>query len=837
MRRDPLPAVSLSAQYREACAQTDFLFDRVLPAFLTSRPVPERHRLLFYIGHLEAFDWNLLSKRLFDEPAFHPEFDHLFAFGIDPVGGGLPTDEPSDWPSLEEIYGYRDAVRERISARIPDVNFSHGVSSGGDDDAATLIQVIIEHRQMHAETLAYLLHQMPLEHKRGPRSQDAAATGSSGSAGRQTPRAVGYGIDDMITIPGGDAVLGLTAAPAETGGDRRFGWDNEFGTRQVAVPAFQIDRHMVSNGDFLRFVEAGGYQRQELWRDVDWAWLNTADAGHALKHPSFWRRDAQGWRQRTMFDDIPLPLDWPVYVSHAEARAYARFAGKRLPTEAEWLRAAEGAADFNRTPEEGNFDFRAWDPSPVHAHPANQSVFGVQGQFGNGWEWTADTFAPLPGFRPFSFYRGYSADFFDEHHFVMKGGSPRTAARMLRPSFRNWFQAHYPYAYVGVRCVRDVASAAIDADTDGDTSTDIYADTDPTGLVQHAAQAAGDRSTMSIPAHQVSLHAAFAADVRSGLGAQGQKTLPSSYLYDDVGSALFDAITALPEYGVTRAEERLLGQKCAALAQTLARDQRANGDATADDAVSPITLKPLRVMELGSGSGRKTRLILEALAAVQPVIYCPIDISGSALRQCCQSLADVPNVTITPFESDYLPGLAAAGAARRPGERTLVLFLGSTIGNFSPLAATRFLASIRATLQPGDGLLLGADLLKPIDVLVRAYDDDIGVTAAFNLNLLSRMNRELGANFDIRSFEHVARFNPRAQSIEMHLRSKQAQVVTIPASELSVTFAAGETIWTESSHKYVADDVVRMGHDAHFDVRAQWVDEIWPFAETLMTAR
>ncbi|MGI4855441.1 MAG: SUMF1/EgtB/PvdO family nonheme iron enzyme [Janthinobacterium lividum] len=466
MQRDPLAAQSFAVQYREACRHTDQLFDRIHPEFLASRPVAERHRLLFYIGHLEAFDWNLLSGRLFDEPAFNPAFDRLFAFGIDPVGGGLPTDQPEDWPSLQAVRGYRDEVRQRIAAHIADTDFSCTASARANAgaDPATLIQVVIEHRQMHAETLAYLIHQMPLAQKRIPED------GSLSTGAPVPPRSEA----GMCRIPAGVAVLGIErgdppgsrlespratlaegpdAGPdAEAAGAGRFGWDNEFGACAVTVPAFLIDRHMVTNGEYLAFVDAGGYQRQAFWSDADWAWL----AQSGTTHPAFWRPDAAGWRQRTMFEDLPLPLDWPVYVSHAEAQAYARFVGKRLPTEAQWLRAAEGAAGHDAPPEDGNFDFRAWDPSPVHAHPRNRSRHGVEGQFGNGWEWTSDAFAPLPGFAAFAFYPGYSADFFDGRHFVMKGGSPRTAARMLRPSFRNWFQPHYPYAYVGLRCVQDV---------------------------------------------------------------------------------------------------------------------------------------------------------------------------------------------------------------------------------------------------------------------------------------------------------------------------------------------------------------------------------------------
>jgi formylglycine-generating enzyme required for sulfatase activity len=225
------------------------------------------------------------------------------------------------------------------------------------------------------------------------------------------------------------------------------------------VPAFEIDKYEVTNRQYLEFMSAGGYEARAFWSDDDWNWKTA----HAVSHPVFWIKARDGWQYRTMFEVIPLPMDWPVYVSHAEAAAYARWAGKSLPTEEHWHRAAYGTDDGternyswgNQAPDSslGNFDFNHWNPTPVNAFPSGRSAFGVDDMLGNGWEWTSTVFAPFPGFEPFPFYRGYSADFFDGKHFVMKGGSPRTAACMLRPTFRNWFQAHYQYVYAGFRCV------------------------------------------------------------------------------------------------------------------------------------------------------------------------------------------------------------------------------------------------------------------------------------------------------------------------------------------------------------------------------------------------
>jgi len=319
--------------------------------------------------------------------------------------------------------------------------------------------------------------------------------------------------------------------------------------------------------------------------------------------------------------------------------------------------------------------------------------------------------------------------------------------------------------------------------------------------------------THAVTADSVS---AFAADVRAGLTREGQKELPSKYLYDDVGSALFEVISTLPEYGLTRADERLLRRH-------------------AHDIVARLPM-PVVVAELGSGSGKKTRWILEALCRRQHTSYFPIEISRKALAMCARELGDIESISIVGFEKEYLDGLLEVVARRRKGQHVMVLFLGSTIGNFDRPAGVKFLQEMRRILEPGDSLLLGTDLEKPIPQLIAAYDDPVGVTAAFNLNLLARINRELDANFDLDHFKHEARFNQHARSVEMHLRSRRKQTVTIPACDLSVALREDETIWTESSHKYAAAELFEIAAQASFYCQAQWIDHDWPFAENLLIA-
>ena len=422
----------------EARHRSDELFAIARPAALYERPIPERHRIIFYVGHLEAFDWNLLHGTLPGLKSFHPEFDRLFAFGIDPVNGGLPADQPSDWPSLVAVRDYVRKIRGALDEKLEDEN-SFGKTSDGFS-LETLLNVAIEHRLMHVETLAYMLHQLPLNQK---------------VPHYTPPDPVSLpAIPAMVSVPSGVAWLGLSRESS------LFGWDNEFGAHEIEVPGFEIDRYKVTNREYLEFLNAGGYEAPGLWKADDWQWKSDQQ----ISHPIFWKKDGEKWLFRGMFAEIPLPLDWPVYVSQAEAAAFARWAGKSLPTEAEWQRAAYGTTDGperpypwgldSPEPNLGNFDLQRWNPAPVNGYPRSESAFATQDMLGNGWEWTSTPFAPFPGFRPFPFYKGYSADFFDGKHFVMKGASPRTARCMLRASFRNWFQPHYQYVYAGFRCVK-----------------------------------------------------------------------------------------------------------------------------------------------------------------------------------------------------------------------------------------------------------------------------------------------------------------------------------------------------------------------------------------------
>jgi len=389
-----LDVLTLRRQLLDARRQTDALFQLIAPEAIYDRPVADRHRLIFYLGHLEAFDWNLLAAPAVGASP-RPRFDDLFARGIDPEPGAAAADSPRDWPAREEVEQYSRRTREWLDTHLENAD-------------PWVLQMAIEHRHMHAETLAYLLHQLPYDRK-----MPCAATPATGRAAPKNP---------MVDVATGTVTLGNAT--------EGFGWDNEFRAHEVPLAAHQTSRYKISNGEYLEFVREGG------------------------PAPFFWRNSGDRWLYRGIFAEVPLPLDWPVWTTWRQAAAYAEWRGLALPTEAQYLRAS---ALSEPDPARDNFDYRRWDPVAVDfgdeaavddGRPARPMQLT-----GNGWEWTQDVFAPFDGFRPHPSYPGYSADFFDGQHYVMKGASPRTARLLARRSFRNWFRADYPYVYAGFRLV------------------------------------------------------------------------------------------------------------------------------------------------------------------------------------------------------------------------------------------------------------------------------------------------------------------------------------------------------------------------------------------------
>ncbi|HEX5133800.1 MAG TPA: SUMF1/EgtB/PvdO family nonheme iron enzyme [Thermoanaerobaculia bacterium] len=429
--------------YRSNRRRSAEIFDLLSPDAYYDRPIALRNPIAFYEGHLPAFSVNTLLKKGLGERGIDAGFEVLFERGIDPEDvSSVPGVAPRGWPSRSEIQAYGreadrlifEALESKDVTRADNPVLRRGLAA----------YTILEHEEMHQETLLYMWHRLPYEKKHAPRGAPSPLLG--GEPPRERRR---------VRVPAGRATLGARR-------DRiPFGWDNEFDEVAVDVSEFEIDVHDVTNREFLEFIAAGGYDRDDLWSAEGREWRVRND----VRHPVFWERRGGEWVWRGMFGDVPLPPSWPVFVSHAEASAYAKWRGARLPTEAEFHRAAYGTPSGSERSypwgeelpdaSRGNFDFARWDPAPVGSFPAGASAWGVQDLLGNGWEWTSTVFAPFPGFEPMPSYPVYSADFFDGKHWVMKGGSFATSKTLLRRSLRNWFRGNYPYVYATFRTVAD----------------------------------------------------------------------------------------------------------------------------------------------------------------------------------------------------------------------------------------------------------------------------------------------------------------------------------------------------------------------------------------------
>jgi ergothioneine biosynthesis protein EgtB len=454
---------ALLERFSRIRARTRALFDIIDPSFYYERPIALRNPVVFYEGHLPVFAVNTLVKRGLGRPGIDPHLEDVFARGIDPeseataVARGNPA-----WPSRQLVQEYADAADRVIADAIAHADL--------DRDGHPLLEraqalwTILEHEEMHQETLAYMWHRVPHHIKHAPAGYETLPASHLHAAVGQR----------RIRIPAGRATLGTDLA------EEPFAWDNELDPHGVFVDAFTIDALAVTNAEFMEFVEAGGYQDARWWREADWEWV----VSEGISHPPFWEpasaasratagkperersersERSERWVWRGMFESVPMPASWPVYVTFAEACAYAAWRGMRLPTEAEFHRAAYGTpggrerrypwGDTMPEAPPGNFDFTRWDPEPVGRHPEGASAFGVEDLVGNGWTWTSTLFGPYEGFAPMASYPEYSADFFDDEHFVLKGASPATARELVRPGFRNWFRPRYPYVYATFRCV------------------------------------------------------------------------------------------------------------------------------------------------------------------------------------------------------------------------------------------------------------------------------------------------------------------------------------------------------------------------------------------------
>jgi len=437
----------LTHWYRAGRERSKAVFSIPTESAYYDRPIDLRNPIVFYEGHLPAFAVNTLIKLALNGHGINDDYEILFARGIDPDSVDAVRNPTDVWPKRDQVIAYgrtadamiEDALRYAVieDESVPQLRRGEAALA------------ILEHEQMHQETLLYMFHNLPYERKVKRAPLDRTGEGASPSTvERQAP--------SPVVIPPGVVTLGADRD------DIGFGWDNEFPSQRVEVPEFEIDRYNVTNGEFMEFINAGGYIDPSLWSASGWNWISTT----GTKHPHFWIEKNGGWWWRGMFALIPLPEDWPVYVTYAEAEAFARWRGARVPAEAEYHRAAFGTpsgeerlhpwGDELPDATRGNFGFTHWDPVPVGSYPDGASAWGVHDLVGNGWEWTSTAFGGFPGFEPMPSYPVYSSDFFDGEHFVMKGASPATAPQLIRRSFRNWFRGTYPYVYAKFRSARSL---------------------------------------------------------------------------------------------------------------------------------------------------------------------------------------------------------------------------------------------------------------------------------------------------------------------------------------------------------------------------------------------
>jgi dimethylhistidine N-methyltransferase len=665
-----------------------------------AQSMPDASPTKWHLAHVTwFFETFLLTPFLHGYRAFDPAFGYLFNSYYETVGPRHPRPARGliTRPSLERVLAYRvhvDAAMERLLASDPPA------------EVAELVVLGLAHEEQHQELILmdvlHLLAQSPLNPAYGPGFEPAVA---------RAPLA-------WIELHGGCVTIG-------TSGDG-FAFDNEGPRHDVLLRPYRLANRLVTNREWLAFMEDGGYARADLWLSDGWARVRE----EGWNAPLYWRSGEAGWRAMSLGGLAPLDLDAPVlHVSYYEADAYATWAGKRLPTEAEW----------------------------EHAAATRPEAF-VQLD-GAAWQWTASAYLGYPGFKPARGAVGEYNGKFMMGQMTLRGGASITPADHARPTYRNFFYPHQRWMFSGVRLAEDAPAA-------GEASEEGQAE-------------------------------AFRHDVLEGL-ARRPKSIPPKWFYDAKGSELFEAITEVPEYYPTRAETALLSRIAPELAARIP-----------PDAI---------LIEYGSGASAKTRLILDA--APQLGAYAPIDISVSALEAAAASIRrDYPSLVVEPLARDFTrSGDAPAAAA---GRRRVGFFPGSTIGNFDPPEAVRLLAEARR-LMGEDGLfILGADLVKEVRVMTSAYDDAAGVTAAFNKNLLARIDRELGGDVDLDAFEHRAVWNAEDSRMEMHLVSRASQTVHVAGRAFD--FAAGESLHTENSYKFTVEDVTGMAKRAGWTLLERWI--------------
>ncbi len=705
----------LKARYRRVRGDTLALTAPLSAEDQAAQSMPDASPAKWHLAHTAwFFETFLLTPHLAGYAAFDPAFGYLFNSYSEAMGARHPRPARGllTRPPLAEVVAYRahvDEAMERLLAKSADKPVAKAV--------ADLVVLGLAHEEQHQELILMdilnLFAVSPLSPAYAPNAPipDPARRPLS-----------------WIEIGGGRVEVGRGAAG--------FAFDNEAPRHEVLLAPFALASRLVTNGEWMGFMAAGGYARHEFWHADGWARV----AAEGWEAPLYWERDGETWRSLTLRGPRPIDPDAPVvHVSFYEAAAFAVFAGGRLPTEAEWEHAAQAAGE------------------------------ALDQMSGQVWQWTASAYAPHPGFAPAAGAVGeYNAKFM-VGQMVLKGGACVTPPGHARPSYRNFYYPHQRWMFAGVRLARDAPAPAPEK--------------------------------------------AFRADVIAGLSA-ARKSLPAKWFYDAAGSELFEAICGLPEYYPTRQETALLKRIAPEIAAHIP-----------DGAT---------LVEFGSGASLKTRLLLDAAPRI--ATYAPVDISETALSAAAKAISkDYPRLVVTPRLGDFTAGHSPAGQSPHglgDDAPQVGFFPGSTIGNFAPDAAVALLARIRGLLGAGVVLIVGVDLAKDEATLTAAYDDAQGVTAAFNLNLLARINRELEGDFDLSTFAHRAVWNRLEGRMEMHLEALRTH--RVHAAGRTFLFVRGETIHTENSYKYTEEGFADLAARAGWRVARRWVSPAPAFAIFLL---
>jgi dimethylhistidine N-methyltransferase len=701
--------LSLLEAYQRVRAHSETLAAPLGPEDQLAQAMPDASPTKWHLAHTTwFFETFVLGPHVPRYRAFDSAFGYLFNSYYEALGERHPRPARGllTRPSVARILAYRRHVDDAMGAFL---------ASSPSPEVNALVCLGLAHEEQHQELILMdilaLFAASPLK--------PAYATGSP----RPQPALRGPAEVDLAG--------GLVEVGADGSG---FAFDNESPRHKSFLPPYRLASRLVTNGEWMQFMAAGGYRRPEFWLSDGWA----AVRAQGWEAPLYWERGEGGWRTTTLAGPTPVDASAPVvHVSFYEAAAFAAWAGKRLPTEAEWEHAAASA-------------------------PHSFEQF-----FGQVWQWTASAYAPHPGYRPAAGAVGEYNGKFMVGQMALKGSACVTPAGHSRPSYRNFFYPHQRWMYAGVRLAAD--------------------------------------------ASEEDLAGAFRRDVLEGLGA-ARKRLPSKWFYDARGSELFERICELGEYYPTRQETTLL----------------------ADIAQEVAALVPpgATLVELGSGASRKTRLLLDA--APQLATYAPVDISASALEAAAEQIRrDYPNLEVAPVMADFTRPADWTGSLN--GNPRIVFFPGSTIGNFAPAEMVSLMDEIRIAVGEGGLMILGLDLAKDAATLEAAYDDSSGVTGAFNLNILARINRELGGDLDLDRFAHRAVWNRLEERVEMHLEVLETHPASAAGRDFE--FVEGETIHTENSYKLTLPRFGLLAGKAGWLVSRVWTSPAPTFSVLLLQAQ